>query len=133
MPENGVLINTKDAEKLGIANGQLVRVVSATNKQGVYPLGNGKSKPMVGKAVVTQTIRPGVVSFALGFGHWATGASSFEIDGHVIQGEERRTKGIHANAAMWTDPTIKNTCLFDPVGGSVSFYDTTVRLELVTT
>jgi hypothetical protein len=29
---------------------------------------------------------------------------------------------------MWTDPTITNTCLFDPVGGSVSFYDTVVQL-----
>jgi hypothetical protein len=29
---------------------------------------------------------------------------------------------------MWTDPTITNTCMFDPVGGSVSFYDTHVRL-----
>ena len=30
---------------------------------------------------MTQTIRPGVVSFALGFGHWATGADDITIDG----------------------------------------------------
>lgn len=53
------------------------------------------------------------------------------INGQVIKGEERRTRGIHANAAMWTDPTIRNTCMFDPVGGSVSFYDTHVRVEPV--
>lgn len=86
---------------------------------------------MVGKAVLTQTMRPGVVSFALGFGHWATGSNDVVIDGQTIKGEERRTRGIHANAAMWTDPTVKNTCMFDPVGGSVSFYDTHVKLELV--
>ena len=131
MPENGVLINTSDARRMGIENGQMVRVVSATNTTGEYPLGNGKSKPMVGKAVLTQTIRPGVVSFALGFGHWATGAGDVTIDGHVIKGEARRALGIHANAAMWTDPAVKNTCMFDPVGGSVSFYDTHVRLEPV--
>jgi len=131
MPENGVLINPKDADKLGIKNGQMVRVVSATNLKGEYPLGNGRSKPMVGKAVLTQTMRPGVVSFALGFGHWATGSNDVVIDGQTIKGEERRTRGIHANAAMWTDPTVKNTCMFDPVGGSVSFYDTHVKLELV--
>jgi anaerobic selenocysteine-containing dehydrogenase len=131
LPENGVLLNPRDADRLGLRNGQSVRVVSATNPQGIYPLGNNRSKPMVGKVVVTQTVRPGVISFALGFGHWATGASRFEIDGHVIEGEDRRTKGIHANAAMWTDPTLRNTCMFDPVGGSVSFYDTTVRLEPV--
>lgn len=86
---------------------------------------------MVGKVVTTQTVRPGVVSFALGFGHWATGASDVTIDGHVIKGEKRRQAGVHANAAMWSDPVVKNTCMFDPVGGSVSFYDTHVRLEPV--
>jgi hypothetical protein len=51
------------------------------------------------------------------------------IDGHRVPGDPRRATGIHANAAMWTDPALKNTCLLDPVGGSVSFYDTVVRLE----
>jgi hypothetical protein len=33
---------------------------------------------------------------------------------------------------MWTDPSLRNnTCLVDPVGGSVSFYDTKVRVERV--
>jgi hypothetical protein len=29
---------------------------------------------------------------------------------------------------MRLDDYLKNTCLIDPVGGSVSFYDTKVRL-----
>ncbi|MEX0776110.1 MAG: molybdopterin-dependent oxidoreductase [Phycisphaeraceae bacterium] len=131
MPENGVLISPRDAHRLGLAHGQLVKVSSATNLTGQYPLGAAGDKPIVGKLVVTQTVRPGVISFALGFGHWATGAGDVTIDGHVIKGEPRRAKGIHANAAMWTDPTVKNTCMFDPVGGSVSFYDTHVKLEPV--
>lgn len=131
LPENGVLIHPSDAEKLRIRNGQSVRVISATNKDGIYPLGHGRGRAMVGKAVVTQTVRPGVVSFALGFGHWATGAEDITIDGVTIKGEPRRAKGIHANAAMWTDPVVKNTCMFDPVGGSVSFYDTHVTLQPV--
>jgi len=105
-----------------------VRVVSAANPEGVWDLGAGAKKEMVGKLVVTQTVRPGVVSFALGYGHWSTGASAMVIDGDLIEGEERRGRGVHANAAMWTDPTTTNTCLFDPVGGSVSFYDTVVQL-----
>ncbi|AXA37141.1 MAG: molybdopterin oxidoreductase [Candidatus Hydrogenedentota bacterium] len=129
MPENGILIHPSDAEALGLKRGDLVRVKSATNREGVYLLGNGKGKPMVGKLIPTETIRPGVVSFALGFGHWATGASDLTIDEHTIRGEARRAAGIHANAAMWVDPDVKNTCLFDPVGGSVSFYDTWVTLE----
>lgn len=129
MPENGILMNTRDAERLGLRHGQDVRVLSATNPRGEWDLGVGNTHPMVGKLVATEGIRPGVVSFALGFGHWATGANDVEIDGTVIKGETRRRAGIHANAAMWTDPTIKNTCMFDPLGGSVSFYDTYVKVE----
>jgi hypothetical protein len=51
------------------------------------------------------------------------------IDGEVVKGDPRRAAGLHANAAMWVDPALKNTCLLDPVGGSVSFYDSSVRLE----
>jgi tetrathionate reductase subunit A len=97
-----------------------VKVVSATNKEGVWDLKNGTKKPMVGKAQVTETIMPGVVTFTLGFGHWATGA--------VVKGDPRRATGVHANAAMWIDPYLKNTGMLDPVGGSASFYDTKVKL-----
>ncbi len=131
LPDNGILINPADVARLGLKPGQMVQVASATNPGGQWDLGAGRKKPMVGKLVPTETMRPGVISFALGFGHWATGASDIVIDQHVIRGEPRRTLGIHANAAMWTDPAVKNTCMFDPVGGSVSFYDTFVRLEPV--
>ncbi len=128
MPENGILVNPSDAKRLRLKGGQAVKVVSATNTQGDFVIGGGKRKPMVGKVVITQTVRPGVVSFALGFGHWATGAADLTINGRVIKGEARRAAGVHANAAMWVDPQLKNTCMLDPVGGSVSFYDTYVKL-----
>jgi tetrathionate reductase subunit A len=131
MPENGILMNARDVDRLGLRDGQEVRVVSATNPEGEWDRGAGNIEQMVGKVIATQGMRPGVVSFALGFGHWATGANDVTIDGVVIKGEERRRKGVHANASMWTDPTVRNTCLFDPIGGSVSFYDTQVRLEPV--
>jgi anaerobic selenocysteine-containing dehydrogenase len=131
LPENAVQVHPSDASRLGLRNGQEVKVVSATNPAGEWPLGNGRTKPMIGKVQITQQVRPGVMSFSLGFGHWATGAVDMNIDGHVIKGEPRRAKGIHANAAMWVDPALKNTCMIDPVGGSVSFYDTHVRLEPV--
>jgi anaerobic selenocysteine-containing dehydrogenase len=128
MPENGILLNPEDAKRLGLKAGDLVKVVSATNPTGEWDLGAGVKKSMVGRVVLTQTMRPGVTSFALGFGHWATGAADMTIDGRVIKGEPRRAEGIHANAAMWVDPALKNTCMLDPVGGSVSFYDTYVSL-----
>jgi hypothetical protein len=77
---------------------------------------------------VVEGIRPGVVTFSLGKGHWACGAADMRIDGQLIQGDPRRATGVHANAAMRIDDYLKNTCLLDPVGGSVSFYDTKVRL-----
>lgn len=128
LPTNAIQINPVDATRLGLRPGQEVRVVSATNREGTWPLGPGRAKPMVGEIQVTEQVRPGVISFALGFGHWATGASDVVIDGQRIQGEQRRGLGLHANAAMWTDPVLKNTCMVDPVGGSVSFYDTSVKL-----
>ena len=132
MPENSFLLNRLDAERLALHTGDLVRVVSATNLEGVWDLRNGIRKEMIGKVTVTETIRPGVVTFALGFGHWATGAADIVIDGELVRADARRAAGVHANAAMWTDPSLRHTsCLLDPVGGSVSFYDTRVRLERV--
>jgi anaerobic selenocysteine-containing dehydrogenase len=128
MPENAVLLNPRDAHRLGLADGDAVKVLSATNPTGEWPLAEGQTKPMIGRVQLTETLRPGVVSFALGYGHWATGARDLVIDGEVIPGDPRRAAGLHANAAMWVDPALKNTCLLDPVGGSVSFYDTHIRL-----
>jgi anaerobic selenocysteine-containing dehydrogenase len=132
MPENHILIHTKDALRLGLRDGEQVKVVSATNPQGEWDFKNGRRKLMIGAVELTETIRPGVVSFALGWGHWATGAEDILVDGEVIKGDRRRSSGVHANAAMWIDRSMgNNTCLVDPVGGSVSFYDTKVRLEKV--
>ena len=129
MPTNGILMNSLDAKRLGLNNGDMVKVVSSTNQEGEWDLKNGTKKPMVGQVFVTETIRPGVISFALGFGHWATGSGDIIVDGETIKGDPRRAEGIHANAAMWTDPSLRNnTCLLDPVGGSVSFYDTMVKV-----
>ncbi len=127
-PENEVIINSIDAKRLSIKDGDRVKVISATNTEGVWDLRNGTKKPMIGKIKVTETIMPGVITFTLGHGHWATGAADITIDGNLIKGDPRRATGIHANAAMWIDPYLKNTCMLDPVGGSVSFYDTKVKL-----
>lgn len=127
-PENFIEINPLDAKRYGLKEGDIVKVISATNKEGVWDLKNGHKKPMIGKVKITETIKPGVITFTLGHGHWATGASDFIIDGKRIKGDPKRAKGVHANAAMWVDPYLKNTCFLDPVGGSVSFYDTRVKL-----
>jgi anaerobic selenocysteine-containing dehydrogenase len=127
-PENAILMNAKDARKLGFKTGDMVRVVSDSNPEGVWELPNFRRKPMVGRVRAIQGIRPGVISFSLGHGHWAYGASDVSIDGKVVAGDPRRGTGVHANAAMAVDPHLGNVCLQDLVGGSVSFYDSPVRL-----
>lgn len=127
-PENSVLMNTDDADRLGFKDDDMVRVTSATNPDGEWDLQNGNTVPMVGKVRTTQGIRPGVVGFSLGFGHWSYGGVDFTIDDTTIPGDERRIRGFHANAAMRVDPYLGNTTLVDPVGGSAVFYDTRVKL-----
>ncbi len=128
LPENAVLMNAADAKKRSLANGDKVRVMSATNPIGEWDLKNGTKVPVVGKLKVIQGIRPGVVAFSLGHGHFAYGGVDVTIDGAVLKGDARRTRGIHANAAMRVDPYLKNTTLVDSVGGSAVFYDTLVKV-----
>ena len=125
---NYVLLNTVDAEKLEVSEGDRVRITSKSNPRGVWELGNGREKAMIGEVKVIEGIRPGVTAFSLGRGHWANGSSDMQIDGSAIAGDARRATGVHGNAAMRLDDHLGNTCLIDPVGGSVSFYDTRVKL-----
>ena len=128
MPENAVLMNSIDAQRLGLKDGDRVQIVSASNPEGIWDLMNGTKVKMAGKLKVIQGMRPGVISFALGFGHFAYGSTGFVIDDQNIQGDPRRAGGLHANAAMRVDPYLGNTPLVDPVGGSAVFYDTMVKV-----
>jgi tetrathionate reductase subunit A len=131
LPENTVLMNAADAAARGLQTGDMVKIVSASNPDGVWDLHNGSSVAMIGKVKAVQGMRPGVISFALGYGHFAYGGVDFEIDGVRIPGDPRRTRGFHANAAMRVDPYLGNTTLVDPVGGSAVFYDTMVKVVRV--
>ncbi len=131
LPEGLFTINRRDAQRLGLADGDRVQVISATNPEGVYDLKNGQKKAMVGKLKVIEGIRPGVISYSLGHGHWAYGSADVVVDGQLIKGDERRARGLHANAAMRTDPVLPNTCLQDVLGASAVFYDTNVKLVKV--
>jgi anaerobic selenocysteine-containing dehydrogenase len=131
LPENYLLVNTQDAINKGLQDGAKVKIVSASNPKGIWDLKNGRKIPMIGRVRVTEGIRPGIVAFSLGHGNWATGSADVKIDGRVIKGDSRRMSGVHCNAAMRIDPYLKNTCLLDLVGGSVSFYDSKVKLVKV--
>jgi|GEM_PF-17323 len=129
LPENSFMLNPIDADALGVGDGDWARIVSPTNPDGAWPLGQAGTLPMVGKVRTVEGLRPGVVAFSLGHGHWAYGSQPVTIDGEEVAGDERRRHGVHANAVMRLDPHLQDVCLSDPVGGSAVFYDTFVRLE----
>jgi anaerobic selenocysteine-containing dehydrogenase len=131
LPENSFLLNSVDAKAKALKTGDLVRLTSPTNEEGVWDLKNGTKIPMEGRVRVIEGIRPGVVAFALGFGHFAYGSRDITVDGIVVPGEPERGRGVHGNAAMRLDPLVTNTTLSDPVGGSAVFYDTRVKLVKV--
>ncbi|MEE8347428.1 MAG: molybdopterin dinucleotide binding domain-containing protein, partial [Dehalococcoidia bacterium] len=129
--ENFIIINKRDGDRLGIDDGDKVKLVSPTNPDGIWPVGNGQDQEMVGKVKLIEGIRPGVVAVSWHFGHWAYGSSDVEIDGETIKGEDRRGKGVNPNAANDLDEAMKTTCLTDPIGGSSSHFDTKVNLVKV--
>jgi len=130
-PENHIDISPVDAQRLKLADGDRVKVVSPSNEEGVWNLAPGNKKAMIGKVHITEGIRPGTVAFSLGHGHWAYGAGDVVIDGVRVPGDPRRATGVHANAAMRVDPVLKNTGLVDLVGGSAVFYQSQVKLVKV--
>lgn len=129
LPENFLVMNSEDAQQRGLSDGDKVHITSASNPDGEWDFGAIGKRRIEGKISVVEGMRPGVVAFALGFGHWANGAHDVTINGTTIIGDERRLEGFHANAAMRTDPLVTNTCLLDPVGGSAVFYDTQIKVE----
>ena len=126
--ENYVLMNQVDASQLGFKDGDLVKLTSPTNPDGMWLLPNGQQKAVAGKVKAIQGIRPGTIAASWHFGHWAYGASDVLVDNQVVAGDARRATGICPNAVMLEDPVLKNACLSDPIGGSASFYDTRINV-----
>jgi anaerobic selenocysteine-containing dehydrogenase len=128
MPENFVYLNGIDAQRLGLVDGDTVRVESPGFK-GSFDLGPGQGPSKVaGKVRVVQGLRPGVVSISYHYGHWAYGARDIEIDGQRIPGEQARGKGLVPNAPMAIDGYLKDVCLTDPIAGDSAFSGSRIRL-----
>ena len=69
--ENAIVINASTAKEFGLKDGDLVRVVSPTNPDGVWDLKNGQKIPVKGKVKVVQGMRPGGCGHQLAF--WSLG------------------------------------------------------------
>jgi anaerobic selenocysteine-containing dehydrogenase len=119
-PDECVEMFAGDADKLGIRHGDMVRVYSVSNPEGVQ-----------GRAFVTQAMRPGVVTIPHSLGHWEYGSKGFDLDGKATPVRKFVGRGCSANPVMLLDPYLKDVCLQDPIGGSSSFYDSFVAVEKV--
>jgi anaerobic selenocysteine-containing dehydrogenase len=117
VPENYVVMHVEDARREGFTDGDMVKLVSASNPEGTWDLKNGRRYPVGGKLKTTTGIRQGVVAVSGHYGHWAYGAVDTIVDGQVIQGDPRRGTGINPNVIIRLDPVLKDVTPSDPVGG----------------
>jgi len=120
LPENFVELNSTDANARGIRTGDEVVVTSPTLPDGA-----------VGRAFVTETIRPGVLAIAHSFGHWEMSSKAYARDGTQSSFDSSRAAGIASSPIMRTDPVKSNVAVQDKVGGSVSYFDTQVQVAKV--
>ncbi len=128
MPENTIDINAQTALEMGFKDGDMAKVVSADNPEGMWDLGPSGKKPMVAKIRAVEGLRPGVLNASWSFGHWAYCSRDITVDGKVIKGEKTRESGICTNAAQAVDSSMKNIGLEDFIGGSAVFYDSFVGI-----
>jgi anaerobic selenocysteine-containing dehydrogenase len=119
--ENFVEISATDASTRGIVTGDLARLSSPSAPEGI-----------VGRALVVEGMRPGVVAVAHSFGHWEMSSRPHTVNGASTGADAGRGAGIQANVVMENDPDLgKSVCLQDKIGGSASFYDSRVQVEKV--
>jgi len=119
-PENAVEISAQDAVALEVETGDAVKVASASNPEGI-----------VGKAKVTQGLKPGVVAISHHYGHWEQHARPMIVDGEETSFDPSRGAGIQPTPIMRTDNRYGNVSLQEPIGGSCAFYDTWVKVSKV--
>lgn len=118
-PVNMVMLHRDDAARLGLAHGDLARVVS--------PAGSAQARVVVG-----DVIMPGVVAVEHGFGHTALGAADVEIDGRLIRARRQAAAGFCLNDLTPPDPTRKGaSTLLEHEYGSAARQGIPVRLEKV--
>jgi tetrathionate reductase subunit A len=133
-PENFVIINEKHGVELGVQDGDLVRLTSSSNPQGVK-----------GKVKLSALIRPGCVGVSFHYGHTQMGASSLPVkkgetlflggkevvDGKGMIGDRRLGTGISPNLLSRLDGNLGHTPLVDVIGGIPDFSSTRVNIRKV--
>lgn len=116
IPENWLELNSSDASKKGIEDGNIVEVQTKVGKR-------------IGKAKVREGITPGIVAYANSFGHSWSGVKNYELGEQTVPGNLHRGLGIQANPIMVAERQNHNPT--DPVGGNASFAHTPIAIRKI--
>lgn len=118
-PDNPVGINPIDAAKLGIANGDRIRIATPTGSA-------------IGTALLRHGVREGVLAVEHGFGHRELGARAHRIGDRSQPDDAGIGAGLALNELGLTDPTRKSAAVFvDPVSGTAVRQALPARIERV--
>ncbi len=116
-PDNPVGISPADAERLGLATGDKVRISS--------PAGT-----VEGVALVRHSVREGVIAVEHGFGHRELGARPHRIGDRLQPTDPGNAAGVALNDLGLIDPTGKHQSVFvDPIAGTAVRQAIPARLE----
>ncbi|MGN6662506.1 MAG: molybdopterin dinucleotide binding domain-containing protein, partial [Achromobacter mucicolens] len=91
-PHNPVSINRQDGERLGIRNGDTVRIVT--------PGGS-----VTGPALLRDGVQPGAVGIEHGYGHTELGARVHVVDGKPMPHDPALAAGVNLNDLGFGDAT----------------------------
>ncbi len=90
-PCNALAMHAEDARRLGIRNGDRVRLVT----------GGGEAEGLVS---IRSGLMPGVVGIEHGFGHWGFGANEIRLGTQQLQADPAYGAGVAINRLGLSDP-----------------------------
>ena len=91
-PSNELAMHADDARRLGVRNGDRVRLVTA----------GGKAEGLVS---VRSGVMPGVIGIEHGFGHWRYGTEAIQVGRQTLAADPGYGAGVAINRLGLTDPT----------------------------
>ncbi|WP_027994555.1 tetrathionate reductase subunit A [Simplicispira psychrophila] len=117
-PHNPVAVNRADAARLGIRNGDTVRLTTP-----------GKS--ILAVALVRDGVMPGAIAIEHGYGHTELGARQHTVDGKALPLNPQHANGVNLNDLGFADPSRgdQTNVWIDGVSGAVVRQGLPVRLE----
>ncbi|KDD61236.1 molybdopterin oxidoreductase [Bordetella bronchiseptica OSU553] len=117
-PHNPVSISRADASRLGIGNGDAVRIVTPGGA-------------VTGLALVRDGVQPGAIAIEHGYGHTELGARAHVVDGRPMPHDPALAAGVNLNDLGFGDATraLRDNVWIDWVSGAAVRQGLPARLE----